>query len=77
MSPPAPRRPRPAPRPVDATTAHAARRLIPRIESILERALELERARTLEIDDVALEDRRSARNPVHGVPRTCSAWSAS
>ena len=60
-----PQRARPYTAAVDATTAHAARRLIPRVEAILRRALELERARTIEIDEVALEDRRSARNLVH------------
>ncbi len=50
---------------MDATTAKAARQLIPRIEALLQRALDLEHARTLEIDAVALEDRRSARNLVH------------
>ncbi len=59
-----PERPRAA-RLVDAPSAQAARRLIPRVEALLHRMLELERARTLDIDAVALEDRRSARNLVH------------
>ncbi|HYN04161.1 MAG TPA: pyruvate kinase [Vicinamibacteria bacterium] len=53
------------PRIVDAASAQAASRLIPRVEAILDRALELERARMTEIDASALEVRRSARNLVH------------
>ncbi|HVO10744.1 MAG TPA: pyruvate kinase [Vicinamibacteria bacterium] len=63
---PAARRPREAaPRFADAASAHAARRLIPRIEALVRHANELERARSVEIDAVALEERRSARNLVH------------
>lgn len=54
-----------APRIVDAASTQAAARLIPRVEAILDRALELERARAAEIDASALEVRRSARNLVH------------
>jgi pyruvate kinase len=50
---------------VDASSAQSAARLIPRVEAILGRALELERARAAEIDASALEVRRSARNLVH------------
>jgi len=63
--PPRPRRPDAAPRFADAASAHAARRLIPRIEALVQHAMELERARSVEIDAVALEERRSARNLVH------------
>src|SRR5262245_22809025 len=54
-----------APRPVDLETAHAAFQLIPRVERLVAQAIDFERARALELEAVALEERRSARNLVH------------
>jgi pyruvate kinase len=45
--------------------ASVAARLLPKVEEIHRRALELERARSVEIDAVASEDRPSAENLVH------------